>query len=205
MKLIHLVLLVLCSTNLYTQTIPDYYNDVNLNLSGIALKNELTSKITMTHTNELSYSDIWNASKFTDLNPTNSQEVLLVYGYEDGSDNNPNNNNRERDLNETCGSGSCVGLWNREHVYSNSLATPDLNTNGNTGAPYADGHNLRPCDSSTNSSRGNRKFSDDSGDASGATDESYTSYNGDIKYGWYPGDEWKGDIARIVMYMYFEI
>ncbi len=201
MKLIHLVLLVLCSTNLYTQTIPDYYNDVNLSVSGIALKNELTSKITMTHTNELSYSDIWNASKFTDLNPTNNQEVLLVYGYEDGSDNNPNNN-RERDLNETCGSGSCVGLWNREHVYSNSLATPDLNTNGNTGAPYADGHNLRPCDSSTNSSRGNRKFSDDSGDASGATDESYTSYNGDIKYGWYPGDEWKGDIARIVMYMY---
>ena len=119
MKLIHLVILVLCSTNLYTQTIPDYYNDVNLSLSGIALKNELTSKITVTHTNELSYSDIWNSSKFTDLNPTNNSEVLLVYGYEDGSDNNPNNN-IERDLNETCGSGSCVGLWNREHVYSNS-------------------------------------------------------------------------------------
>ena len=185
MKRIHLILILVCSTYLYSQTIPEYYNDVNRSLSGIALKNELRNKISMTHSNELSYSDVWNASKLTDLNPTNNSEVLLVYGYEDGSDNKPNND-RERDLDDTCGSGSCIGLWNREHVYSNSLATPDLNTYGNSGAPYADAHNLRPADSSTNSSRGNRKFSDDSGEASGATNERYTDYNGKLKNGWYP-------------------
>jgi len=96
-----------------------------------------------------------------------------------------------RDLNDTFGNGSCLRLWNREHVYSNSLATPDLDTNGNSGAPYADGHNLRPSDAYKNSSRGNRKFSEDSGKDSGATNESYTNYNGNIRYDWYPGDEWK--------------
>ena len=70
-------------------------NDINLSLSSIALKNELTNKITMTHTIELSYSDIWNASKSTDLNPFNNSELLLIYGYENGSDSDPNNN-RER-------------------------------------------------------------------------------------------------------------
>jgi chitodextrinase len=49
---------------------------------------------------------------------------------------------------------------------------------------------LRPCDSQRNSSRGNKKFIAGSGN-SGATGT-----------GWYPGDEWKGDVARIIMYMY---
>ena len=49
---------------------------------------------------------------------------------------------------------------------------------------------MRPCDSQRNSSRGNKKFIAGSGN-SGATGT-----------GWYPGDEWKGDVARIIMYMY---
>lgn len=169
--------------------IPTYYNDVNLTLTGTDLKNALATKIINTHTNNLSYSNIWDASMITDVNPLNSAQVLLIYGYEDGSDGDTDND-RERGINDTCGSGSCVGLWNREHVFANSLATPDLDNSGTSGPPYADAHNLRPCDSPTNSSRGNKLFATGSGN------------RGSVTGGWYPGDEWKGDVARIAMYMY---
>ena len=169
--------------------IPTYYNDVNLNLTGTALKSALATKIINTHTNSLSYSQIWDASKVTDLNPSNNAEVLLIYGYENGSDGD-SGNDRERAINSTCGAGSCVGLWNREHVFANALASPSLDDSGTSGPPYADAHNLRPCDSPTNSSRGNNKFASGTGNA------------GAVTGGWYPGDEWKGDVARMMMYMY---
>ena len=167
-----------------------YYNDVDLNLTGISLKEALATKIITTHTNNLSYTPgIWNAVMVTDMNPLDNNEVLLIYGFENGSDSN-SSNDRERNINDNCTSNSCVGLWNREHVYPNSLATPDLDQDGTNGPPYADAHNLRPCDSQRNSSRGNKKFTAGSGNS------------GPIGSGWYPGDEWKGDVARIIMYMY---
>ena len=167
-----------------------YYDDVNLNLTGISLKEALATKIITTHTNNLSYTPgIWNAVMVTDMNPIDNSEVLLIYGFEDGSDSN-STNDRERNINDNCTSNSCVGLWNREHVYPTSLATPDLDQDGTNGPPYADAHNLRPCDSQRNSSRGNKKFIAGSGNS------------GPTGTGWYPGDEWKGDVARIIMYMY---
>ena len=167
-----------------------YYDDVNLNLTGISLKEALATKIITTHTNNLSYTPgIWNAVMVTDMNPIDNSEVLLIYGFENGSDSN-STNDRERNINDNCTSNSCVGLWNREHVYPTSLATPDLDQDGTNGPPYADAHNLRPCDSQRNSSRGNKKFIAGSGNS------------GPTGTGWYPGDEWKGDVARIITYMY---
>ena len=194
-----LFLVLVCYSSIFIAQVPDYYNDVNLSLTGADLKAALATKITNTHTNNLSYTPgIWEASKITDINPDNSNEVLLIYGYEDGSDTDITNN-RVAGINDN-GSGS--GLWNREHVYSNSLATPDLDDSSENGPPYADAHNLRPCNGQRNSSRGNRKFSDSSGTESGETSESYTNSSGNNQNGWYPGDEWKGDVARMIMYMY---
>ena len=51
-------------------------------------------------------------------------------------------------------------------------------------------HHLRPSDVTFNGNRGNRKFIDGDGVARA------------ISGGWYPGDEWKGDVARMMMYMY---
>ncbi len=185
-----LLFLLLCLYSVFILSQESYYDNVNLNLTGISLKEALAAKIIITHTNNLSYTPgIWNASMATDMNPLNNNEVLLVYGYENGSDSD-STNDRERDINDNCTSSSCSGLWNREHVYPNSLANPDLDQGGINGPPYADAHNLRPCDSQRNSSRGNKKFIDGFGN-SGATGT-----------GWYPGDEWKGDVARIIMYMY---
>jgi endonuclease I/chitodextrinase len=160
-----------------------YYNDVNLNLTGITLKEELATKIISTHTQFLFYDQVWAASKATDVNPNNSQEVLLIYGFENGSDADVTND-RERGIDNNSGS---PGDWNREHVFSQSLGIPPLSDSG----PGSDAHHLRPADAQRNSSRNNRKFTTGSGNSG-------IQQNG----GWYPGDEWKGDVARMMMYMY---
>ena len=172
-----------------------YYNDVDLTLTGTALKNALAVKITATHTNMLEYTPgVWEASKVTDLNPTNSAEVLLIYGYENGSDGNINND-RERGINDNGGGNTD---WNREHVFARSLGNPNLGTVG----PGADAHHLRPADASRNSTRSNRKFGRGSGDSNFSTLDFHQGNDGPNTAAWYPGDEWKGDVARMMMYMY---
>lgn len=176
-------LLLLVSLTVIAQ-IPSYYNDVNLTLSGSALKDALATKIINTHTTTLSYTPgVWNALKQTDLDPTNSSKVLLIYGWNDSDSDITNDRTRGKDTN-----GGGTGVWNREHVYAKSLANPNLGTSG----PGADAHNLRPADAQRNSSRSNRKFAAGSGTASYITAQGH----------WYPGDEWRGDVARMLMYMY---
>ncbi len=189
MKIILLFLFLTISTIVFSQEA--YYlnapNTVDFSLNGIALKNTLATKIS-NNISSLPYSsssfDTWDALKQTDVNPQNANEILLIYGWEDGSDNDVKND-RERGINST---GGNVGDWNREHVFPKSLASPSLET-GSPG-PGTDIHNLRPSDVQWNSARGNLKFVDGSGN-SGSTGGN-----------WYPGDEWKGDVARIIMYMY---
>ena len=182
LPLILLMLLFTATSTLLSQE--SYYDDVNLNLTGLSLKNALAVKIINTHTNALDYTPgVWQASKVTDVNPTNSSQVLLIYGYTPSG-----TTSRTRGIDDNGGNN---GEWNREHVFANSLGSPDLDSGGRNGPPYADAHNLRPSDTQINSSRGNKKFAAGSGTNSGA-----------VSNGWYPGDEWKGDVARIVMYMY---
>lgn len=184
MKRIINSLFILFATGVFAQAGAPaaYYNGFNWNLTGNALKTALTTKITDTDVVDISYSDLWTILKFTDLNPQNSSQVLLMYGYENGTDGMAFND-RARDKNND---GGGAGQWNREHVYAQSVGTPDLGQSG----PGADPHMLRPCDVTQNSARGNRKFAAGSGNA-GTTGQN-----------WYPGDEWKGDVARIIMYMY---
>ncbi|MGY3795655.1 endonuclease [Aquimarina sp. 433] len=182
MKKILLMLVMVYTVASFGQ-IPSYYNDVNLSLSGQALKNELASKVTNTQTTILSYTPgVWDVLKQTDLDPSNSSRVILIYGFSDTDGNSTTDRTRGVDNN---GGGSTD--WNREHVYPRSLGNPNL---GSTG-PGSDAHHLRPSDVQRNSSRGNRKFADGSGN-SGVTAQGY----------WYPGDEFKGDVARMMMFMY---
>lgn len=157
-----------------------YYNGVDFSLTGIALKNQLITKITNTHTRDLSYNQVWDAIKICDLDPTNNDNVLLVYGWPGVTSGT---NSRVRSKNKNGGGNED---WNREHTYAKSLGTPNLNTSG----PGADAHHLRASDVKWNSTRGNLKFAEGSGKS------------GKAGSGWYPGDEWKGDIARMMMYMY---
>lgn len=183
-KIYSLVLLITTSISLGQNGAPasPYYNGFNWTQTGTNLKNALATKIISTHVNELSYSQVWNALKIVDLDPTNSSNVLLIYGWEDGFDGDVTND-RSRDKNMN---GGAVGEWNREHVFAQSLGNPDLGQAG----PGADAQMLRASDVQRNGARGNRKFATGSGTSNA------------VGINWYPGDEWKGDCARIIMYMY---
>jgi endonuclease I len=169
-----------------------YYDDVNLTLTGTQLRDALAIKVANTHSNSLSYSEIWTATMVTDLDPNNSNNVLLIYGWENGTDGDVTNDlSRNKNSN-----GGNVGDWNREHTFANSLGNPSLDDSGTSGPPYSDAHNLRSSDVQRNGQRGNRKFAAGSGNS------------GTVGTAWYPGDastggtDWRGDVARITMYMY---
>jgi endonuclease I len=185
------IFIFFCSS-LSTGQIPSYYQNINLNLTGDQLKNELSALISTTHQNLIEYTssnsiDTWDIVKSSDVFALDTSKVLLVYGYNDNDATVENDRTRAKSL--SCHTSSCFGLWNREHVFPKSLASPNLVTN----FPGAgtDVHNLRACDYSTNASRSNKKF-----DAGNGNSSSNNQGN------WYPGDEWKGDVARIIMYMY---
>jgi endonuclease I/chitodextrinase len=172
-----------------------YYNDVDKTLTGLALKNALATKITTTHTNKLSYTPgVWEASRVTDENPSNTSEVILLYGWVSTGITARTINKNFQD-----GSSSNSLLWNREHVYSKSLANPRFETD--QPGPGTDAHNLRPANSQRNSTRSNFKFGSGSGN-SGFSSVTYSGPSGPNTAAWYPGDEWKGDVARMMMYMY---
>lgn len=175
-----------------------YYNGFNWSQTGMTLKSSLATKITSTHTNILSYSQAENALKIVDLDPTDltNTNVLLIYGFDNtnycnyvsesnfGTSVNWNEHRRRNKEADVSGSNQCA--WNREHVYPQSLGTPTL---GQTGAG-ADAHHLRTCDVDRNANRGSSKFGPGLGNS---------AYFGSF---WYPGDEWKGDVARNMMYLY---
>ncbi|KAB8153119.1 T9SS type A sorting domain-containing protein [Kordia sp. TARA_039_SRF] len=190
MKRILLLVTGLLSLTLTAQQ--SYYNDVNLTLTGTQLRDALAAKVINTHSNSLSYSEIWDAIRNTDEDPINPNNVVLLYGWENGSDGDVTND-ASRDKNDN---GGNVGDWNREHTFANSLANPDLDASGQSGPPYSDAHNLRSTDVQRNGQRGSRLFGAGSGNSGVSGTE------------WYPGDataggtDWRGDVARIVMYMY---
>ena len=174
MKLKLSLLVSLFSFLLHAQSAPAYYNSVNFSKTGNALKGDLATLITNTHTKVISYSELQTLMKTSDVDPAVPGNLLLIYGSQASG-----THQRSRPVG---------GSWNREHVYAKSKGTPNLGTSG----PGADGHHLRPADTSLNSTRGNLSFDDGTGAAA------YKTSRG----GWYPGNEWKGDVARILMYMY---
>lgn len=173
-------LLILLLNYLAVAQVPTYYSSIDFSQSGTSVKAQLASLITTTH-NAITYSECWDVLKASDLDTGSLDRVLLVYGYDDGDGNPITDRTRHKDLN-----GGSNGEWNREHVFPKSLGTPDLGTSG----PGSDAHNLRSSDVQQNGNRANKLFTDGSGNAGTSGSD------------WYPGDEFKGDCARIVMYMY---
>lgn len=165
-----------------------YYNGINFSDRN-ELQAELTELITSTHRNQLTYTPgVWNALLQSDLDPEDPSKVLLIYGFDDNGDLK-NHRTRDKELRNTGGCGNCNGRWEREHVFAQSLATPSLSTSEpGTGT---DAHNLRAVDRQMNSYRSNNAYTNFTGNA--------TIVNGS---GFYPGDEWIGDVARVIMYMY---
>ena len=169
--------------------IPAYYSSVDFTQEGNALKEDLSALIINTHTTLIPYTsssiDTWDIIHQSDADVSVQGNVVLIYGYDDTD--NLTINDRTRSINLQQSTGPSIGRWNREHVFAKSLASPELVTDDP--GPGTDVHNLRAADSQMNSRRNNNYFRDGSGNS---------FLDGDF----YPGDEFKGDVARIIMYMY---
>ncbi len=141
--------------------------------TGTTLKTALHNIID-DHT-EISYDNVWEALRVTDQDPTNSNNVILLYT---GRSQSKYTN------------GGGIDDWNREHVWAKSHG--DFGTTMGAGT---DLHHLRPTDVTVNSSRGNKDF-DNGGYAHG---EAFGNYSDSDS--WEPRDEVKGDVARMLFYM----
>ena len=167
-------------------------NNVDFTLTGQDMYNALQLKISNNTVGTYTYGDARDDIQIMDLDPddfTNSN-VLLVYGYVDNlSCTSGITDRRIRDKNDFGGS-NCD--FNREHVFARSNANPSMGSANNSSVGIvADPHNLRASDVQRNGNRGNKLFASGSGNS------------GDVGSGnWYPGDEWRGDVARMMMYMY---
>ncbi|MFC4024392.1 endonuclease I family protein [Oceanobacillus longus] len=150
----------------------DYYEAAS-GKSGEELKAALHNIID-DHT-EISYSNVWEALRETDEDPSNSSNVILLYtGRSQGEYENGGNTDN----------------WNREHVWAKSHG--DFGTATGAGT---DLHHLRPTDVSINSARSNFDF-DEGGREHIEADGNY--YDSDS---WEPRDNVKGDVARMLFYM----
>ncbi len=137
---------------------------------GSQLKGQLETAMTIGHI-ERRYGDFRFSASIHDQDPFNASNICLVY--------------TESSVVSTWDSGV---TWNREHVWPQSRqpGSASNSTRGNLGDPHA----LRPCNPSTNSSRGNQPFG--FGDTTGPF--------GSLGTFWFPGDNGKGDIARSLFY-----
>ena len=182
MKKLALLLLII-NFQLQAQIPAGYYDNAQ-GLTGNQLKTAL-HQIIKNGSIPLSYSDVWNALKYTDEDPNNTNNVILLYtGW-----SYPKNDN-----------GGSSTNWNREHTWAKS--------HGNFGTsmgPGTDLHHLRPTDVTVNSKRGNKHFDNGGTEYS---DPSRYGMNGTFDTGckytnntWEPRDEIKGDVARMIFYM----
>lgn len=141
------------------------------NLIGNALINEL--RLIVNENKELlSYEEIKDALEIVDLDLNDPSKLWGVYN--------------GASINATWDGGA---TWNREHVWPNSRLGMDRVSESNRNQA-TDLHNLRASTVSINSSKSDRFFSEGSG-AADITDDG----------GFYPGDEHRGDVARILFYM----
>jgi endonuclease I len=156
--------------------ITDYYKDALFYEDGALTLEFLKLFTEKAHTTKLSYIQRHNYLYDADADMNNADNVILIYSGE------------SRYEEEYQGNGNYnPQTFNTEHVYPQSY----LDDNETA---IADLHLLRVCDASTNTSRSNKPFIEGSGNYLGSSS------------GWYPGDEWRGDVARIIFYVttYYE-
>ncbi|KMQ67668.1 endonuclease I [Chryseobacterium sp. FH2] len=180
--------------NAFSQTAPATYYDGTAGLSGIALKNKLNEIITNGHQAK-TYNGLWTAYQTTDRDYfyENDGTILDIYSEKP---NGPDPYNYTIVVNQ-CGNYTTEGnCYNREHIVPQSLfaeASPMV----------ADVNFIRATDGKVNGMRSNYPFG-----KVGTT--SFTSLNGSklgtsISPGYSgivfePIDEFKGDVARMILY-----
>lgn len=144
------------------------------------IKSSLKTLMTNTHSKITTYTNLKTYTKYSDATAGSSSKMTLLY----------TSNSVSSAWNST--------VWNREHVWPQSLGTF---TTANCGA---DMHHLRPADPKINSTRGNLPYGNvrSSGSYKTATTSSGTVGGYYTSSYFEPLDNVKGDVARILLYCY---
>lgn len=153
----------------------DYYKDVLFVQDSDIIFDEIATVTKTKHTTILSYTQRHNFLYDADEDLSNTDNVVLMYSGESRD---------EREWTSGLNPHS-PQTFNTEHVYPRSLLAQ-----GDSGEAFSDLHHLRACDASVNSERLNFPFVDGTG-----------TYKLVSNNSWFPGDEWKGDVARMVLYL----
>jgi len=148
-----------------------YYSTMALTVDADLNYSLLNDFTTAKHTTILSYAQRHTYLYNADEDKNNTDNVILMYSGE------------SRYWEEyTSGTNSySPQTFNTEHIYPQSKLSAD--------DAVTDLHHLRSCDATINSDRSNYSFTTGSG--------TYALGN-EL---WYPGDEWRGDVARMIMYL----
>jgi endonuclease I len=153
-------------------SLQDYYGDFFLTTNTDINFTQVSDLTIGSHTTILSYGERHNYLYDADEDLNNPDNVILMYTGE----------SRYWEEYWSDSNSYSPQTFNTEHIYPQSrLSAADAVT---------DMHHLRVADSGINSKRLNYPFTEGSGEAG--------LINGNS---WYPGDEWKGDVARMVLYL----
>lgn len=162
---------------------PEHYYDAAAGMAGTNLLNALHAIIRDHHVIHYSSSafDTGDALKVLDQAPGDTNFVTLVYG----------------GTNQGVSAFGATTGWNREHLWPQSYGLDEIEPS------YSDLFNLRACDTTVNSSRGNKYYD--------VSDPSSPNYKPDAHAeaplcstdtdSWEPRPSDRGDIARALFYM----
>ena len=167
-----------------------YYASITASAGG-ALLGQLHDLITTTHTHYTSYADCKTTELVVRTDKGREENTVMDF-YTQESIPSP------------WAGGQNAGTWNREHVWCKSLSGGLWNEDEVGGG--SDMHHIRPSEVRLTATRGNHKF----GEASGGGLAYFIGSDGSKKYvggkvdggTFEPLDKVKGDVARIVMYVY---
>ncbi len=155
---------------------------------GNELLGQIHDLITTTHKYYASYNDCRDNAHTTDYAPGDEKSIIEFYTHET--------------IVEYTKTGSDAGRWNREHVWPKALSNGLWGTDGGG----SDMHHIRPTEVKMNSGREGYRYGEVT---NGQKIYSKTVSGSNSQLGGYqaagafePLDNVKGDVARIVMYVY---
>lgn len=154
------------------EDLKSYYSNLMLTTSKELNYEFLEDHTVAKHTTILEYFQRHDYLYEADEDPSNPDNVILMYTSE----------SRYWEEYQSPSNSYDPQTFNTEHIFPQSR----LESEG----AVTDLHHLRSADASINSQRLNYAFTDGSG--------TYGLVGGDL---WFPGDEWKGDVARMVLYL----
>lgn len=160
------------------QNIPDgYYDSLDTSVSEEMFREDLHDVISANYTWN-SYDTAWTIDSYADADPYNEGHIKCLYtGLSVENDSHTSSGDKL--------------YWNREHTWPKSHGFND-----DKSAPYTDCHHLRASESKINIAKSNNDF--------GELDSDYTESYGN-RYGngiFEPNDDVKGDVARMLLYMF---